>query len=191
MIKRFYSIIFLMTLDEECLKYQINLMRLLLFLLSILYLTNVGAQEITSRWALEAGVGNYEAIHIGASYDFNNNSELAFGLGYNLGAFDQRVFTVKVEDRFFIMPNTKKLKATFISVKVLFWTLEDVSYNWYVLSTQFVLGHQFVLSDNLKLSIDGGYSLNVFDTNSRDNFEELGYPRRNNGVFNVTMLYKF
>jgi len=158
-------------------------MRLIVFLIIILQISQIGNSQLSSKSDIFFGYGFYEGYNVGGEYYFktgihsmslslgydrlinkNNNQEsLSFALAYNHAILRNHT------------NRTDNFKWS-LSNRIVLWQLEDNYYLWRAISLIPSISRRFIISKNINLSIDAGPSFNIVLYNSRKTFKEVGWP---------------
>jgi hypothetical protein len=164
------------------------------FLFLSYFLSQYGSLSGQKYWSVFSGYGNYEALHIGTSYNFRNNLSFGTSIGTGIESFSKNdaYYSLTLYYNWIIKRKKNPEPSKWIvESKIIFWYSNDHSYMFKVLSPQPSIGRIFSINKNYFIIIDAGPTFNIVLDYKRKTFVDVGWV--NDIVLNITVVlqYKF
>ena len=162
--------------------------------LSLLFLLvecnqNISSQD-TIHWGVSAGIGFYEAFHMGIEHNYRPNLGYEISLGSQFWTVHNHKYYDLTFQHNWTFRKNKVLTSWSLDNKLVFWYLEDKYYKWFVLSMEPALGKNFKITKKLDIHLDAGPVFMVVLYFKRKTFEEVGWPRYFLGNATLKIVYK-
>lgn len=136
------------------------------------------------------GIGYYELVHVGVTWNYSAKSSLGLYMGTNFHA--QGILRKAIGLSFthiYLKPLLWKIQPGF-SLKTQYWDQDDDNYYFTNISFLFQAVLSYPVNKNMRLVLEGGGVLNgAMDTERKQNIT-VGYPSRLNGNVAFSIRYR-
>ena len=145
----------------------------------------------TLRWQVNTSVGMYEALSIGAKYNYRPNLGVSITAGTQFKTYkNQKYWSIVLAHDWNFRNSDKSLTHWLLTKKFILWHIEDNWYKWTVLSMEPALARNWNFTNKLGLQIDAGPVFMVVLGFKRKTFREVGWPNYFNVNITGKLFYK-
>lgn len=142
-----------------------------------------------SKLCLEAGMGYYELVHVGAYWNYAERSSVGLYAGTNFRYKERNNYSAGLAYHNVMLFSLWKIHPGF-SIKAQYWSQDDE--NYFISNLSFIgnASLNLPIGDHWLISAQGGGVLNYTLQTDRKQNVTAGYPARANGNYCLNVRYK-
>jgi hypothetical protein len=153
---------------------------------------NCFSQIEHSKWHVTSGLGLYEALNIGVSYNYKPNLSIDLLVGSQFRVVKNNIYrAVTLQNNWTLKNKNAELTRWYSCQRLIFWHLDDGYYDWKVLSMQPSFGYHILRNEKWSVDFDAGPVFMVVLDFKRKTFDEVGWPHFFMFNSSVKVCYNF